>query len=674
MRNILELPSFLFAAFAASGAFAAPETLVVDNGAIRAEVVPAWGGRLMFFGRSGGTNALWTNPSAAANTVDDKGREVWKNVGGEKTWIGGMGLWKGFKNDADATSWPPPAWFDSALMEVVRANATNILLRSAAHTSGDWTVALEREFTLLPDKLILREKLINPVNPVNPVQKASPDDPRRVWSVTQIPFVDNVAVRLVGAGRATYFCGCPALSAKDDAGWSRLDLSAAPKNSRVALDGDALAAEIPGVGRLVIEQSADARHIGSFVNPSRAIVYTTGKDIAPSKWTGGKASPYIELEFIALGPDAEQRLTFKIVELTECKIQTDLLTTNVVRGTVSRVSDEQIRVSISESLREAKLNRMREDKLGMFIHWGVYSILGNPTGEWTMYKDRIPKEKYDKLADEFCPPASFSPREWVKLAKRAGCRYAVLTTRHHDGFCLFDTKTTDFNSVKTAAKRDFVREFAEACRAEGLRVGFYFSIMNWQFNHSPNGVFDKKVWDEQVRTTHEALRELMTNYGKVDYLWYDGCTAPGSTDAENMEKMWRIAEMNAMVRRLQSDILVNDRSSSPEDYSTPEQCLTPPRRGRMWESCITCNRSWGYDKIDHDWKSAETLVRSLLHCARFGGNILINIGPRADGSVPEECAKAFEGLGEYVARCPESIYGAERDDWTEATHEAGVVT
>ncbi|MBR4614762.1 MAG: alpha-L-fucosidase, partial [Kiritimatiellae bacterium] len=536
----MRLPSFLFAVLVSAAGFATPETLVVDNGALRAEVVPEWGGRLMFFGRSGGTNALWTNPAAAANTVDDKGREVWKNVGGEKTWVGGMGLWKGFKNGADATSWPPPAWFDSAPLEVVRANSTNVLLRSAAHTSGDWTVALEREFTLTEDGLEVREKLLDGTmekqtdlfaanaahEDANAVRREQirvldktpyPDDPRRVWSVTQIPFVDNVAVRLVGAGRTKYFCGCPEISAKDDAGWSRLDFSAAPKNSRVALDGDALAAEIPGVGRLVIEQSADARHIGSFVDPSRAIVYTTGKDIVPSKWTGGKASPYIELEFVALGPDAEQRLTFKIVELTECKIQTDLLTTNVVRGTVSRVSDEQIRVSISESLRETKLNRMREDKLGMFIHWGVYSILGNPTGEWTMYKDRIPKEKYDKLADEFCPPASFSPREWVKLAKRAGCRYAVLTTRHHDGFCLFDTKTTDFNSVKTAAKRDFVREFAEACRAEGLRVGFYFSIMNWQFNHSPNGVFDKKVWDEQVRTTHEALRELMTNYGKVDY-------------------------------------------------------------------------------------------------------------------------------------------------------------
>ena len=392
------------------------------------------------------------------------------------------------------------------------------------------------------------------------------------------------------------------------------------------------------------------------MDPSRAIVYTTGKDIAPSKWTGGKASPYIELEFVALGPDAEQTLTFKM------------------SGNGERGMGNGNLVNPVNPVKKTRLERMCEDKLGMFIHWGVYSILGNPTGEWTMYKDRIPREKYDKLANEFCPPASFSPREWVKLANKAGCRYAVLTTRHHDGFCLFDTKTTDFNSVKTAAKRDFVREFAEACRAEGLRVGFYFSIMNWQFDHSPNGVFDQKVWDEQVRATHEALRELMSNYGKIDYLWYDGCSAPGSTDAENMERMWRIKDMNAMVRSLQPDILINDRSSSPEDYSTPEQCLTPPPRGRMWESCITCNKSWGFVKTDHEWKSAETLVRSLLHCARFGGNILINIGPLADGSVPEECVKAFEGLGAYVAKYPDSIYGAERDDWTEATHEAGVVT
>lgn len=319
-----------------------------------------------------------------------------------------------------------------------------------------------------------------------------------------------------------------------------------------------------------------------------------------------------------------------------------------------------------------RIEAMRADKLGMFIHWGVYSIPAK--GEWHMYQDQIPAEKYNRLADEFRQPTSFSPRQWVALAKKMGAKYAVLTTRHHDGFCLFDTKTTDFNSVKTAAKRDYVREFAEACRAEGLRVGFYYSIMNWQFDHSPNGVFDRKVWNAQVACTHEALRELMTNYGKVDYLWYDGCSAPGSTDAEQMEKMWRIRELNAMVRSLQPDILINDRSATPQDYSTPEQCLTPPPRGRMWESCITCNGMWGYKADDHDWKSADTLFRSLLHCARFGGNLLINIGPRSDGSVPEECVKALEGLGERIARCPEAIYGSERDDWTEATHEAGVVT
>ena len=321
---------------------------------------------------------------------------------------------------------------------------------------------------------------------------------------------------------------------------------------------------------------------------------------------------------------------------------------------------------------DARIAAMRADKLGMFIHWGVYSIPAK--GEWLMYREQIPAAEYDKLADKFRQPDSFSPREWVKLAKRMGAKYAVLTTRHHDGFALFDTKTTDFNSVKTAAKRDYVREFAEACRAEGIRVGFYYSIMNWQFNHSPNGVFDRKVWDAQVACTHEALRELMTNYGKVDYLWYDGCSAPGSTDSETMERMWRIRDLNAMVRRLQPGILINDRSATRQDYATPEQCLTPPPRGRMWESCITCNGMWGYKADDHNWKSADTLFRSLLHCARFGGNLLINIGPRPDGSVPEACVKALEGLGERIAKCPEAIYGAARDDWTEATHEAGVVT
>ena len=184
MKSIVEPLYILFAVFAAVDAFAVPATLVLENGAIRAEVVPEWGGRLMFLGRPGGKNALWVNPAAAANTVDDKGKEVWKNVGGEKTWVGGMGLWKGFKDDPKAKGWPPPAWFDSAPLEVVRANATNILLRSAAHTSGDWTVALEREFTLREGGLEVREKLLD-------------GTPKKQTDL----FAANAAHRLAKAGR-----------------------------------------------------------------------------------------------------------------------------------------------------------------------------------------------------------------------------------------------------------------------------------------------------------------------------------------------------------------------------------------------------------------------------------------------------------------------------------------
>lgn len=318
-----------------------------------------------------------------------------------------------------------------------------------------------------------------------------------------------------------------------------------------------------------------------------------------------------------------------------------------------------------------RLVAMNRDKLGVFIHWGLYSVLGD--GEWVMFQRKIPKAEYNRLADVFRPPKDFSPREWVKLAKKAGARYCVFTTRHHDGFALWDTKTTDFNSVKTASGRDYVREFCEACREEGLRVGLYYSLMNWQYwnQHMP---YDKSVWDEQVRVAVEGLRELMTDYGKIDYLWYDGCWGPGTSDVKRMLELWPSVEMNAMARRLQPGILINDRAKVPEDFSTPEQRLEPPPRGRAWETCLTVNQVWGFRNWDDEWKTSEELFRSLLHCARFGGNLLINIGPRADGTVPDGCVKSLEGLGRLVAECPESIYGSERDEWTEATHEAGVVT
>lgn len=293
----------------------------------------------MFLGKPGGKNALWTNPSAATNDAV----KVWCNVGGEKTWVGTMETWKGFNGGDEAPHWPPPIWFDSAPLEVVRADETNMLLRSGYHTSENWTVALEREFTLKGERLVAREKLINVANlemlpmPIPNIQSTCAkttadkleignigignngnicgslsDDRRRVWSVTQIPLVDIVEAHLAGEGRSEYFGNCPPLSSPDSTGWSKLDLSGATQHARVAFDGDALAASIPGVGRLVIEQTAGEKHLSAFATPSRAIVYTTGKDFASSKWTGWCREPYIELEFVALGPDAEQILTFRI--------------------------------------------------------------------------------------------------------------------------------------------------------------------------------------------------------------------------------------------------------------------------------------------------------------------------------------------------------------------------
>ena len=311
---ILLASALLFCGDFSAAELPAPETLVLENDALRVEIVPAWGGRMMYFGRKGGSNALWTDPAAATNTVNAAGKPIWKNVGGEKTWVGGISSWKGFKTPPVTSSWPPPEWFDSAPLDVVRANATNILLRSGAHSNEDWTVAVEREFTLDGDKLVLHEALDNRSKATRPL---STNDIRRVWSVTQIPLVPRVIGRLCGEGRMVLERkGKPCFPVPEplDGGWIGLDLAAAWKDAKIDFDGDMLAAPLAdGSGNwLVIGQTAPERHLGSFVTPARAMVYTTGPDPAPSKWNGHSPRAYIELEFVALGPDAEQTLVFRI--------------------------------------------------------------------------------------------------------------------------------------------------------------------------------------------------------------------------------------------------------------------------------------------------------------------------------------------------------------------------
>ncbi len=313
-------------------------------------------------------------------------------------------------------------------------------------------------------------------------------------------------------------------------------------------------------------------------------------------------------------------------------------------------------------------------RFGLFIHWGLYSLLAHQHAEWVLFMSKLDRAEYNRLADQFTAPR-FDADALAALAKRAGMNYMVLTTRHHDGFCLFETRTTEFNSVKTAARRDFVREHVESCRRAGLRVGLYYSIMSWQHDAIYTGPgADPEGWERMVQETHAQLRELMSNYGPIDMLWYDGAVVPGIQDSGIIARYWRSKELNAMVRSLQPGILINDRSGLPEDFSTPEQHVKPPEPGRRWEACMTLNRSWGYNIHDRDFKSPEEIIHCLIRCARFGGNLLLNIGPRADGTVQQECVERLEAVGRWLGVNGEAVYGAERSAYTEAEHVAGPVT
>ncbi len=311
-------------------------------------------------------------------------------------------------------------------------------------------------------------------------------------------------------------------------------------------------------------------------------------------------------------------------------------------------------------------------RFGMFVHYGLYSILGR--GEWAMYFEKIPAAEYNRLAEEFTAE-QFDADELVGLAKRAGAGYVVFVARHHDGFCLWDTETTDFNSMKTAARRDLVREYVEACRRAGLRVGIYMSVMSWQWPAIFTGpARDPKGWAAMVNETHAQVRELMTGYGRIDYLWYDGCVVPGLGDASIRARYWRSRELNAMVRRLQPGILINDRAALPEDVSTPEQHLTPAPVGRIWECCQTIGNHWGWHHDEPRPKAANELIWQMIFCSRHGGNYLLNVGPDASGRVPDWQVERMQEIGRWMQINGEAVRGSERTPYTEAQHLIGVAT
>jgi len=297
--------------------------------------------------------------------------------------------------------------------------------------------------------------------------------------------------------------------------------------------------------------------------------------------------------------------------------------------------------------RERRMKWWHEARFGMFIHWGLYSTQGRH--EWVMENEGIPVAEYEQFAKIFKPKPN-AARAWAKLAKQAGQKYMVMTTKHHEGFCLFDTKLTDYCAPKQGPGRDLVAEYVEAARAEGRRVGFYYSLMDW---HHPDGALC--ATDEQARRRfvdyiHGQIHELLTNYGKIDVLWYD---VAWPLDAAG----WESEKMNEMVFKLQPDIIVNNRNQLPGDFATPEQHIQADKRA--WETCMTMNSSWGFQKADDDWKTPKTIVRNLVSCVRNRGNYLLNIGPKADGSIPEESVRILTSVGKWMDRNSGSIYDSD---------------
>ncbi len=290
----------------------------------------------------------------------------------------------------------------------------------------------------------------------------------------------------------------------------------------------------------------------------------------------------------------------------------------------------------------------QEARFGLFIHWGLYSILGR--GEWVLYQEHIPFAEYERLADRF-NPKQYDPKEWVALAKQAGMKYIVLTTRHHDGFCLYDSKVSPFTSVKTAAGRDLIAEFASACHSAGMRMGFYYSLQDWRFpNVTPHGrLIPEQTLQPLVDQAFAQIRELLTQYGTVDILWFDGMWP---YDAQR----WRSQELIDLARSLQPDILINDRAGLPADFATPEN--TVAARSRPWEACFCLNRSWGFAPYDRNYKPVHEVLRLLASCASQNGNLLLNVSPDEHGRIPVEQAEILHQVGRWMQLHGRAIYGA----------------
>lgn len=336
---------------------------------------------------------------------------------------------------------------------------------------------------------------------------------------------------------------------------------------------------------------------------------------------------------------------------------------------------------------DARTKWFQEARFGMFIHWGIYSVAARH--EWVKNFERITDEEYQKYFEHFNPDL-YDPEAWAKAAKYAGMKYAVLTTKHHDGFCLWDSKLTDYKATNTPAGRDLLKPFVEAFRKHGLKIGFYHSLIDWHHPEFPvdgrhpqrdDEKFKKQTKNRDIKKyaeyLHAQVRELLTQFGKIDALFFDfsypkyeylGMKGKGKED-------WQSEKLIKMIRELMPNVVINDRTEIPQDFYTPEQFQ--PRgwvhmdgKPVIWEACQTMNGSWGYCRDNgffegnsFDWKSSEILIKMLIDTVSKGGNMILNVGPTARGQFEPKVLERLHDIGEWMKQHSRSIYGTTKSEF-----------
>lgn len=316
-------------------------------------------------------------------------------------------------------------------------------------------------------------------------------------------------------------------------------------------------------------------------------------------------------------------------------------------------------------------------KLGIFIHWGLYSVKGIPES-WSFFNGEISYDDYMQQAEKFTA-SKYKPEAWAKLFKKSGAKYAIMTAKHHDGFSLWDTKLSPLNSKDASpAGRDLVGPYCKALRKEGLKVGIYFSHLDWSHPDYPSVLNDRErddmtnaykydrfgfsyprkgeperpaAWKRFIKFHRGQLEELSKRY-KPDLLWFDG-------DWERTDAQWDMKGLDKFLRKLRPKVILNDRMGGYGDYKTPEQGIPIERPEGPWEFCMTVNDSWGYQAKDHNHKSVRQLVRIFSEVIGMGGNLLLDIGPKADGTILPEQVERLEGLGDWIRANSEAVYGTQ---------------